>query len=76
LWDTVGLLCNNNSKQFKLSATDLSQSGVDQLMVGERMPVGGCAVGMRMESCAAGLQLVAVLEDGSWHYSKVGNWMQ
>lgn len=40
--------------QFKLSSTGLSQSSVDQSTVGERVPVGGYAVGMRMESCAAG----------------------
>lgn len=40
--------------QFKLSATGLAQSGVDQSTVGKRMPVGDCAMGMRVESCAAG----------------------
>jgi len=37
-----------------LSATDLVESSVDQSAVGKRMSVRGCAVGMHMESCAAG----------------------
>jgi len=37
-----------------LSATGLAESGVHKSTVGKGMSVGGCAVGMCVESCVAG----------------------